>query len=205
MTRATSPRTRTSFLIIELALASWVTPRKTLASPCLDLPYHHRIDLRLHHLSSLRQQHLPALPPTLRTRCSLLLSVSTHSGMRPRSTASSSLRIWRRCAPICGLFWPIRSPFRPSLLSSWRSTSHLRLHRSDVQGSSLTLSVFILPVGTLDFLLGGGGGIFCSSTLFLCFVYRSFSSVILVLVVYSIVSCFAYWLCVVFSITCSDR
>ena len=62
-------------------------------------------------------------------------------------------------------------------------------------------------MGTLDLLFGGGGGggIFCSGTLFLCFVYRCFGFVVLVLVVYSIVSCFAYWLCFVFSIACSCR
>ena len=52
---------------------------------------------------------------------------------------------------------------------------------------------------------GGGEGIFCSGTLFLCFVYHCFGFVVLVLVVYSFVSCFAYWLCVVFSIACSRR
>ena len=82
------------------------------------------------------------------------------------STASSSHRIWRRCVLTCAQFWPIRPSSysssrlcRPSLLSSWRSTSHPHLHRSDVQGSSLTLSIFILPVGTLDLLFGGGGNI----------------------------------------------
>ena len=40
------------------------------------------------------------------------------------------------------------------------------------------------------FCLGGGGGIFCSGTLFLCFVYRCFGFVVLVLVVYSIFSLF---------------
>ena len=59
-------------------------------------------------------------------------------------------------------------------------------------------------MGTLD-LLFGGGGIFCSGTLFLCFVYRCFGFVVLVLVVYSIFSCFAYLFCFVFSITCSRR
>ena len=48
---------------------------------------------------------------------------------------------------------------------------------------------FILPVGTLDILFGGGG-IFCSDTLFLCFVYRCFGFVVLVLVVCSIFSLF---------------
>ena len=37
---------------------------------------------------------------------------------------------------------------------------------------------------------GGGGGIFCLGTLFLCFVYRCFGFVVLVLVVYSIFSLF---------------
>ena len=44
-------------------------------------------------------------------------------------------------------------------------------------------------MGTLD-LLFGGGGLFCSETLFLCFVYHCFGFVVLVLVVYSIVSLF---------------
>ena len=52
---------------------------------------------------------------------------------------------------------------------------------------------------------GGGGGIFCSGTLFLCFVYHCFGFVVLVLVVYSIFSFFAYLFCFVFSITCSCR
>ena len=44
---------------------------------------------------------------------------------------------------------------------------------------------------TLDILFGGGGGgIFCSGTLFLCFVYRCLGFVVLVLVVYSIFSLF---------------
>ena len=50
-------------------------------------------------------------------------------------------------------------------------------------------------MGTLDLLFGGGGGgggggIFCSETMFLCFVYRCFGFVVLVLVVYSIFSLF---------------
>ena len=173
MTRVTSPQTRTSFPIIELALASWVTPRRTLASPRLDLHY---------HPSSLRRPPLLVLPHILRTRCSPSLSVLMHSGMRPRSTESSLLRIWRRCVLTCRQFWPIRPSSysssrlcKPSLLSSWRSTSHLHLHRSDVQGSSLTLYIFILPVGTLDLLFGGGGGggggIFCSGILFRVFYF----------------------------------
>ena len=189
MTRVTSPQTRTSFLIIELALASWVTPRRTLASPRLDLHHHHRLDLH-HHPSSLRRPPLLVLHQILRTRCSPSLSVLTHSGMRPRSTESSLLRIWRPCVLTCRQFWPIRPSSysssrlcRPSLLSSWLSTSHLHLHRSDVQGSSLTLFIFILPVGTLDLLFGGGGGGGNILYSVFMFVYRYFGFVVLGLVV----------------------
>ena len=104
-TRVKSPQTRTSFPIIGLALDSWVTPRRTLASPCLT---------HLHHPSSLRRPLLLVLPLILRTWCSHSLSVLTHSGMRPRSTASSSLRIWRRCVLTCTQFWPIRPSFYSS-------------------------------------------------------------------------------------------
>ena len=101
-----SPQTRTSFQIIGLAMDSWMTPRRTLASPRLDL--HHL------HPSSLRRPSLLVLPPILRTRCSHLLSVLTHSGMRPRSTESSLLRTWRRCVLTCAQFWPIRPSFYSS-------------------------------------------------------------------------------------------
>ena len=40
MTQDTSHRTRMSFQIIGLAMDSWVTPRRTLASPHLDLHHH---------------------------------------------------------------------------------------------------------------------------------------------------------------------
>ena len=43
--------------------------------------------------------------------------------------------------------------------------------------------LLVLPVGTLDLLFGGGGGIL------LCFISRYFVSIVLVLVVYSIFSC----------------
>ena len=65
----------------------------------------------------------------------------------------------------CRQFWPIRPSFssssrlcRPSSHNSWLSTSLYHLHRNDLQGSTLTLYVFIWLVGTLDiFCLGGGG------------------------------------------------
>ena len=123
MTRDMSPQTRTSSQIIGLAMDSWVTPRRTLASPRLDLHHLHRIPHL--HPSSLRRPSLLVLPPILRTRCSHSLSVLTPSRMRPRSTESSLLRIWRRCVLICAQFWPIRPSFysssrlcRPSLRSS---------------------------------------------------------------------------------------
>ena len=47
---------------------------------------------------------------------------------------------------------------------------------------------------------GGGGGVWCSGTLRLCFVYC-----VLVLVVCSILVCSAYWLYFVFSIACNCR
>ena len=197
-TRVTSPQTRTSFPIIGLALNSWVTPRRTLASPHLThLHHHHRIGHLHHYPSSLRRPPLLVLPQILRTLCSHSLSVLTHSRMRPRSTESSLPRTWRRCVLICGQFWPIRPSSyssnrlcRPSLLSSWLSTSHHHLHRSDIQGSSLTLYVFCLTSGDTGSFVWGGGGIFCSETMFLCFVYRCFGFVVLVLVVYSIFSLF---------------
>ena len=182
MTRDTSRQTRTSFQIIGLAMDSWVTPRRTLASPRLDLHHLHHI---LHlHPSSLRRPSLLVLPPILRTRCSHSLSVLTHSGMRPRSIESSLLRTWRRCVRTCAQFWPIRPSFsssstlcRPSSRSSYLSTSHRHRHRSDLQGSTLTLHVFILPVGTLDFLFGGGGyfvQILCFYVLFITVLFRCF-------------------------------
>ena len=132
---ATSPRTRTSFTIIGPVLASWAIPRETLGSP---RPTHLH-----HHPSHPRRQPPPALHPTSRTRCSHLLSALRHSGTRPKSTESSSHRIWRRFELMCVPCWPTRPLFfsssslsRLSLLSSLRSTSRHRHHRSDHQGSS---------------------------------------------------------------------
>ena len=103
MIQVMSPRTRTSFTTIRLALDSWVIPRGTLGSPLLTHLYHH-------HSSPRRQ--LPPVPHlTSRTRCSPLLSVLTHSGMRRRSTESSSHRIWRPFALMCVQFWPTRPLF----------------------------------------------------------------------------------------------
>ena len=51
---------------------------------------------------------------------------------------------------------------------------------------------------------GGGGNILFGYSIFR-FCYRCFGFVVLILVVYSIFSCFAYLFCFVFSITCSCR
>ena len=127
-----SPRTRTSFMTIRPALDSGAIPRRTLGRPLLTHLHHH------HHSSPRRQ--LPPVPPLIsRTRCSPLLSALMHSGMRPRSTESSSHRIWRNFELICVRFWPTMplffsssSPSRPSLRSFLPITSRRHHHHSDL-------------------------------------------------------------------------
>ena len=152
---AMSPRTRTSFMIIRLVMDPWAIPKETLASP---RPTH------LHHHHSSLRQLLPPIPlPTPRTRCSHLLSALMHSRMRPRSTESSSHRIWRLCVLICRLCWPIRPlyfsssrPCRTRLRSFSLSTGHH--HHSDHQGSSLHPLLFVYcQWGHWIFCLGGCG------------------------------------------------
>ena len=111
-----SPRTRTSSTTIMPVLDPWAIPRGILGSP---RPTH----LHHHHRSPWRQL-TPVLPSTSRTRCSPLLSALMPFRTRPRSTESSSHRIWRRFALICIRCWPTRplffsssSPSKPSLLS----------------------------------------------------------------------------------------
>ena len=150
-------------------MASWAIPRETLASP---RPTH-----RHHHHSSLRRHLPPVHHLILRTRCSHLLSALTHSGMRPRSTESSSHRIWRLSVLTCGLYWPIRPssfsssrPCRPRSHSSWPSTSLHHHHRSDHQGSPLHLYyLFIASGDTRYFVWGGGGGGGCGWVIGLSF------------------------------------
>ena len=159
MIRVMSPRTRTSFMSIGLVMDPWAIPRETLASP---RPTHLH-----HHPSSDRRQLPPVLPQTLRTRCSHSLSALTHSGMRPKSTESSSHRTWRLSVRICIRCWPTRPsfcnssrPYRPRSRSSWPSTSLLHHHRIDYQGSTLHLFFFIsCQWGHWLFCLGGGGGV----------------------------------------------
>ena len=168
ITLVMSPRTRMSFMSFELGMAPWAIPRETLASP---RPTHLH-----HHPSSHRQLLPPVLPQTLRTRFSHSLSASTLSGMRPRSTASSSHRTWRPSVRICVRCWPTRPPFcsnsrpyRPKSRSSWPSTSHLHRHRSDHQGSTLHhLCLFLASGDTAYFVWGGVVIVFCF--VYLCFV-----------------------------------
>ena len=96
MIPAMSPRTRTSFMSIRLVMDFWAIPRETLASPRPTPPP------TTNH-SSLRRQLPPVPHPILRTRCSPSLSASMHFGTRPRSTESSSHRIWRPSVLICVL------------------------------------------------------------------------------------------------------
>ena len=152
-----SPRTRTSFMSIELVMDPWAIPRETLASP---RPTHLH-----HHPSSLERQLPPVLPPILRTRCSHSLSASTHSRMRPMSTESSSHRIWRLYVLTCGLSWPIRPSFfsssrpcRPRSHSSWPSTSLHHHHRTDHQGSPLHLYYLFLASADTGYFVWGGCG-----------------------------------------------
>ena len=160
MIQVMSPRTRTNFTTIRPVLDPWAIPRGILGSP---RPTH--LD---HHRRRPRRQLPPVLPPTSRTRCSPLLSTLIPSEMRPRSTNSSSRRIWRRFALICILCWPTRplffsssSPSRPSLLSFWHSTSRHRHHRSDpsiTRGVLFTLYCSFVVSGDTGYLGGGGGG-----------------------------------------------
>ena len=154
MIRVLSPRTRTSFMSIGLVMDPWAIPREPLVSP---RPTH------LHpHPSSHKRQLLPVLPQTLRTRCSHSLSVLTHSGMRPRSTESSSHRTWRPSVRICVRCWPTRPPFcnssrpyRPRSRSYWPFTSLLHLHRSDHQGSPHHLFCLFLARGDTGYFVWG--------------------------------------------------
>ena len=154
---AMSPRMRTSFTIIRLVMDPWAIPRGTLGSP---RPTH------LHHHHSSSQRQLPPVPyPTSRTRCSHLLSALMHSGTRPRSTESSSHRIWRRFGLMCVRCWPTRplffssnSPSRLSLLSS--SPSIIR-HRHRHHRSDPAITRGVLFTLFCSFITSGDTGYFC--------------------------------------------
>ena len=173
MTPVMSPRMRTSFTSIGLVMDPWAIPRETLASP---RPTHLH-----HHPGSLEKQPPPVLHPILRTRCSHSLSHSTLSGMRPRSTESSSHRTWRPSVRICVRCWPTKPPFCSSSIpyrlrsrSSWPSTSLLHHHRSDHQGSPLHLFCLFLASGDTGYFVWGGGGGGCGDRVLFCLVMFCF-------------------------------
>ena len=159
---------------IRLVMDSSAIPRETLASP---RPTH------LHHRHSSLRRQLPPVPhPILRTRCFPSLSASMHFGMRPRSTESSSHRIWRLSVLTCGLYWPIRpsffgnsSPCRLRSHSSWPPTHLHHHHRSDHQGSPLHLYCLFIASGDTGYFVwwGGGGGVGGDRVLF-CLVMFCF-------------------------------
>ena len=148
-----SPRTRRTSTTIRPVSDPWAIPWGTLGSPRL---IHH-------HHSRPRRQLLLVPHSTSRTRCSHLLSALTHSRMRPRSTESSSHRIWRRFALICVRCWPTRplffsssSPSRRSLLSFWHSKSRHSHHHSD-----LSITRGVLFTLYCSFVASGDTGYFC--------------------------------------------
>ena len=137
MTRAMNPWMRMSFESIKPGLASRSTPRVMLARPP---PIHH-------HRSRPRRRIRSVLPLSSRTRCLTSQFISRSIGMRPRSTASSSARMWRPSELTCSQSWPTRrpssvisSPYRTSSPRFSPSSSHHCLLRSDPadhQGSFL--------------------------------------------------------------------
>ena len=136
-----------SFESIKPDLASWPTPRVTLVRP----PHIH------HHPSRMRRRIRSVLPLSSRTRCLTSHLVLRPTGMRPRSTASSSAMMWRPSELICARSWPTRRP--SSVINSLSNTSSPRfspssnLHRrlcSDrayPQGSFYTLSCSFIDIG----------------------------------------------------------
>ena len=150
-----------SFESIRPGLAS----RSTLGVALARLPplyHHHRLPPIPHH-PNLPNGRTRSVPPLfLRTRCSTSLPVSRPSGMRPRSTASSSVKMWRPSGPTCAQFWPTRlpsfvlsKPFRTSLPNFSLSTSSHYSDPVDHQGSFLTLSRSFIDIGDTVHLFGG--------------------------------------------------
>ena len=146
MIRVMNPRMRRSFESIRPSLASRSTPRVTLARPP---PIHHchRLPPIHHYHNRLKRRIRSVLLLSSRTRCLTSLLVSRPIGMRPRSTESSSARMWRPSELTCAQSWPtkqpssvISSPYRTNLPIFSPSSNHRRRHYSDPtnhQGSFL--------------------------------------------------------------------
>ena len=155
MTQAMNPRLRMSFESIRPGLASRLTLKVTLARPP-PIHHHHHLPPIPHHPSRPRGRIRSVLPLSSRTRRLTSLLVSRPTGMRPRSTGSSLVRMWRPSKLTCAWSWPTKQP--SSVSSSSSKTSSLRFSPSsslhcrlcsdmaDPQGSFFTLTCF-----------GGGG------------------------------------------------
>ena len=152
MTRAMNARMRMSFESFRPSLASRSTLRVTLARPP---PIHHRHRLPPihHHCSCPRRRIRSVLPRSSRTQCLTSQLISRPTGIRPRSTESSSARMRRPSELTCTQSWPtkrpsfaISSPYRTSSPRFSPSSSHrcrLRSDLADHQGSFLhPLSLF---------------------------------------------------------------
>ena len=146
ITRAMNPRMRMSFESIRPGLASRSTPRVTLARPP---PIHHRHKLPPihHHRIRPKRRIQSVLPLSSRTWCLTSQLVSRPTWIRPRSTESSSTRMWRPSKLTCAQSWPIRRP-SSSISSLYRTSSprfspfsshrcRLRSDPADHQGSFL--------------------------------------------------------------------
>ena len=158
---------RMCFESIRLGLASRPTPRVTLAIPP---PIHHRLRLPpiYYHHSRPRRRIRSVLPLSSKTRYLTLQLVSRPNGMRPRSTASSSARMWRPSELTCAQSWPTRRPSfqsvippgparpdsHPSPATTGTSTVIWPITR-EISTPSLVLS---LTLGTMSSLVLGGVG-----------------------------------------------
>ena len=166
MTRAMNPQMRMSFASIRPSLTSRLTLRVPLARP---LPIHHRHGLpphHHHHHHRPRQRIRLVLPLSSRTWCLTSQPVSRLTGMRPKSTASSSSRMWRSFGLTCAPSLPTRPPsfvinghFRTSFPSFSLSTSCFAatttMIRPITREVSYTLSLSFIDIG--DNCLGGCG------------------------------------------------
>ena len=169
MTRAMNPQMRRSFASIRPSLASRPTPRVSLARPP-PIHHRHRLPPLHHHHHRPRRRLRSVLPLSSRTQCLTSLPVSRPSRMRPRSTASSSARMWRPSEPTCAQFlltrppsFVLSKPFKNNLPSFSLSTNRRRSDSADHQGSFLTLSCS-----------GGGGGWWVIGFWCICFAFGKY-------------------------------
>ena len=181
MTRAMNPRMRMSFNSIRPGLASRSTLMVTLARPP-PINHHHRLPPIPHHPRRPRGRIRSVLLLSSRTGCLTSRLISRPCGMRPRSTGSSLVKMWRPSEMTCAWSWPTRRPSSASSSSSKTSSpkfspSSSLYHRpysdlADPQGSFFTLSYSFIDIrGNVLTCLGGFGdvGLFCSMCVFCYF------------------------------------